>query len=54
MLRYLYRCTLRLHPPAFRRRFGEEMLSIFDHEPGKRTAFRLILDGIVSASRQWA
>jgi len=30
MLRPLYRCLLRLHPPGFRKRFAEEMLSIFD------------------------
>jgi hypothetical protein len=30
MLRRLYRCAVRMHPSSFRRRFGEEMLYIFD------------------------
>ena len=54
MLRLLYRCALRLHPPGFRKRFGEEMLSIFDEAHGKLAALRLLLDNIVSLSRQWA
>ena len=29
MLRSLYRCALHLHPPAFRKRFEDEMLAIF-------------------------
>ena len=33
MLRHLYCCALRLHPSGFRKRFGDEMLSIFDHTP---------------------
>ena len=28
--RAIYRCLLRLHPQAFRARFGDEMLQIFD------------------------
>lgn len=53
MLRRLYRCALRLHPRGFRRRFGDEMLSIFDHEQAGLAAFRLLLDGLVSLTRQW-
>jgi hypothetical protein len=53
MLRHLYRCALRLHPRGFRRRFGDEMLSIFDHQQGRLAAFRLLLDGLVSLTRQW-
>jgi len=54
MLRQLYRCALRLHPSGFRRRFGDEMLSIFDHAPGKADALRLLLDALISAVRQSA
>lgn len=53
MLRHLYHCALRLHPPGFRRRFGEEMLSIFDHAEGRLAAFRLLFDAAGSLSRQW-
>lgn len=48
MLRRVYRSVLRLHPPGFRRRFGDEMLSIFDQIPGRFAALRLLLDGFVS------
>lgn len=54
MLRSLYRSLLRLHPPGFRRRFAEEMLSIFDQVQGKRGAFSLFIDGFLSLVRQWA
>jgi hypothetical protein len=54
MLRPLYCCVLRLHPPGFRQRFTEEMLSIFDHAGGETAAFRLLLDGLLSLARQWA
>ena len=53
MLRHLYCCALRLHPSGFRQRFGEEMLSIFDHAQGRFAAFRLLLDAAGSLSRQW-
>ncbi len=53
MLSHVYRCVVRLHPATFRRRFGDEMLSIFDQQ--KRTSARLgvMLDGLVSLVRQW-
>jgi hypothetical protein len=54
MLRPLYRCVLRLHPSGFRRRFANEMLSIFDQGLGKPAALRLLVDGLVSLARQWA
>jgi Peptidase family S41/N-terminal domain of Peptidase_S41 in eukaryotic IRBP len=54
VLRPLYRCVLRLHPPGFRQRFAEEMLSIFDHAGGEAAASRLLLDGLLSLARQWA
>jgi hypothetical protein len=53
MLRRLYRCTLRLHPPGFRERFGDEMLSIFDQQTGTPEELRLLLDSIFSLFRQW-
>lgn len=54
MLRPLYRRVLGLHPSGFRRRFADEMLSIFDHSVGKPAALRLLVDGLVSLARQWA
>src|SRR4029077_16038749 len=54
MLRPLYRWVLRLHPSGFRRRFADEMLSIFDHRVGKPAALSLLVDGLVSLARQWA
>ena len=53
MLRSFYRCALHLHPPAFRKRFGDEMLSIFDQPHGTASALRLLLDALFSLSRQW-
>ena len=52
MIQFVYSALVRLHPPAFRRRFGGEMLSIFDRTP---PANRLasIGDAVVSLSRQW-
>src|SRR5713101_7167578 len=54
MLRSLYRYVLRLHPPAFRKRFADEMLSIFDHTIGKLAGVRLLGDCLLSLARQWA
>ncbi len=52
MLRSVYAALVRLHPPAFRRHFGDEMLSIFDHTAdGDR--FALLLDSVTSLLRQW-
>ena len=53
MLRRLYRCALRLHPSRFRRRFGEEMLYIFDQQKGTRAALGVMLDCVLSLLRQW-
>lgn len=54
MLRFLYRCVLRLHPPGFRARFADEMLSIFDQTAEDLAAFKLLGDGFASLARQWA
>ncbi len=53
MFRLLYYALLRLHPARFRRRFAQEMLSIFDHVEGGPAAAKLVADGIVSLVRQW-
>ena len=54
MLRAIYLLVLRLHPPSFRRRFGEEILSIFDQSNAKQVKCRLLADGFFSLGRQWA
>ncbi len=54
MLRSFYRCVLRLHPPGFRERFADEMLSIFDQTAERAPAFRLVVDAFQSLLRQWA
>lgn len=48
-MRSLYILLLCLHPAAFRRRFGAEMLAIFDQSREKAS---LIADGFVSLIRQ--
>jgi uncharacterized protein (TIGR03435 family) len=53
MRRRLYRWVVRLHPPQFRQRFGDEFLCIFD-EAGPGAAGGLLLDGVISLARQWA
>jgi len=53
MLRLTYRCVLHLHPPAFRKRFADEMLSIFEDTAKTSDALKLLADGVVSLVRQW-
>jgi Platelet-activating factor acetylhydrolase, isoform II len=55
MLRRLYCWLLRMHPPYFRQRFTEEMLSIFDQTAGlgRRSSAKLLADGAMSLARQW-
>jgi hypothetical protein len=43
-LRVLYRSILHLHPPAFRHRFGEEMLWIFDEQTREGRSLQLFFD----------
>jgi hypothetical protein len=50
--RILYQFLISVHPPAFRRRFGNEMMSVFDDARGE-FGFVLILDGLISCGRQW-
>ncbi len=53
MLRSVYRGLLWLHPPYFRERFGDEMLSIYDQAAGRMAAGKLVGDALVSLVRQW-
>ncbi len=53
MLRSVYKGLVWLHPPAFRERFGEELLCIFDEARRDRGAWSLFADGAVSIARQW-
>jgi Ca2+-binding EF-hand superfamily protein len=53
MLRWFYIRLLLAHPAEFRRRFGDEMLEAFDLSAGLREQMRLLLDGVLSISRQW-
>jgi len=53
MLRPLYRSMLRLHPPAFRKRFEDEILSIFDAAATSSDRIRLLIDAVFSLARQW-
>jgi hypothetical protein len=50
MTRRVYILLLRLHPRAFRHRFGDEMLGIFDQSAERAS---LWADGLVSLFRQW-
>ena len=53
MIRALYRLLIRLHPPAFRLRFEEELLWIFDESCETSGAAPLFYDAAVSLLRQW-
>lgn len=53
MIRALYASLLRLHPPSFRRRFGTEMLWIFDEGRLSEGALVLLFDLLISVVRQW-
>ncbi len=53
MIRGLYRCLVWLHPAAFRLRFQEEMLWIFDEAANAWGTASLFLDASVSLMRQW-
>ncbi len=50
--RATYRLILHIHPAAFRDRFAEEMLWIFDEESRNGNSTRLLIDGTISAVRQ--
>lgn len=53
MVRSLYRCLVWLHPAAFRLRFEEEILCIFDEAADGWGAVSLLGDASLSLLRQW-
>ena len=53
MTRTLYRWLVCLHPPAFRVRFEEELLWIFDESSDASNAAPLVCDAAISLLRQW-
>lgn len=53
MNRALYRWLVRLHPPAFRLRFEQELFWIFDESIGESSAIPLLYDAFISLLRQW-
>jgi hypothetical protein len=53
MSRLVYRSLLRLHPDAFRQRFGAEMLCIYDEAAAGGTTLVLLTDVVISLLRQW-
>jgi hypothetical protein len=53
IMRRLYCCLVWLHPAAFRQRFGEEMIWIFDEAAGTWGAVTLLADTGISLIRQW-
>ena len=53
MTRALYRSLIGLHPPAFRLRFEEELLWIFDESCDESSAILLVYDAVISLLRQW-
>jgi hypothetical protein len=53
MVRVLYRFLVWLHPAAFRLRFAEEMIWIFDQAAGTWGIASLIGDATISLGRQW-
>ena len=52
MIRKCYARLLDLHPAAFRERFAEEMLLVFDHATGAWEVAFLLLDAMLSLLRQ--
>ncbi len=54
MTRLVYGALVRLHPPAFRRDFGDQMLCIFEEASAEEIpAVSLWADALVSLTRQW-
>ena len=53
IMRTLYRFLLRVHPRAFRERFAEELLWIYDKSLPQQGSPRLCADGLASLVRQW-
>ena len=53
MTRILYRWLICLHPPAFRLRFEQELLWIFDESSEALGGVPLLYDAAISLLRQW-
>jgi hypothetical protein len=53
MRRSLYIGLLRIHPPGFRQRYADEMLSIFDEAAPHGNVAPLFADAFRSLCRQW-
>ena len=53
MMRALYSGLLRVHPRAFRERFANEMLCIYDEIPTKAERGPLFYDALRSLAVQW-
>lgn len=53
MTRTFYRWLICLHPPAFRLRFEEELLWIFDESSDVSGGVPLLYDAAISVLRQW-
>jgi hypothetical protein len=53
MTRTLYRWLIYFHPPAFRLRFEQELLWIFDESSDASGAAPLLYDAAISLLRQW-
>ncbi|HZS57102.1 MAG TPA: alpha/beta hydrolase [Bryobacteraceae bacterium] len=51
-MRRMYRWILDAHPRAFRERFANEMLCVFDEALATEGAFYLMVDGMISLLRQ--
>jgi uncharacterized membrane protein len=53
MTRTVYRWLICLHPPAFRMRFQEELLWIFEESRHSSGIASLLYDAVISLLRQW-
>ncbi|MGH9776173.1 MAG: hypothetical protein ACRD50_14640 [Candidatus Acidiferrales bacterium] len=53
MIRVLYSVLLSVHPRAFRQRFADEMLGIFDEIPANAGRASLLYDVLRSLAVQW-
>ena len=53
MTRTVYRWLIGLHPPAFRMRFQEELLWIFEESRDSSGVAALLYDAVSSLLRQW-
>jgi hypothetical protein len=53
VIRSCYEVIIHLHPPAFRRQFGAEMLSAFEDASETAGSAFLLTDGAISVLRHW-